>query len=477
MTITIPSIPAKALELYVISGLVMAAFTFGFAFALLPGPTAATPALAAVDKDASQPFRVVPASDSAPKPLEAPPTKAKIQAVSFHPNSQPNSTDRAPWWTSSGLPRVPSITQFDGGPLQNVNCVMAAGAMLARLGYGIITTGTELRAHQSDQSGGTTLQDLDAAVSDGWGVHFARGYVSVLTFRQLLYGGAGAVIIVHYGGLPVGDRNQPSFTGDHAMYIDAFAPSNGTDGARYYVLDPIGKPWQGYNGQWVNAADLEHAALVFGGGGIVASWAYAGGTAPRGPSPTLPPEAVPSGAPSAEPSAQPSPSPSGSPSVDTPIGDSPAPEVPAGIDTILVDTSTVGGVKVSSILGLCVGGAAPLFCPDGIVGTYPSPSIPPSIPPLVPEVPLHLLYGSDPQPGTYQAIFTAPPGVTPELDYWSGGDPTKIGHADLIEATLDGQPVWIATFPVQPGTYHFLASAGGPGGIGVSDVGTTTIGH
>ena len=93
------------------------------------------------------------------------------------------------------------------------------------------------------------------------------------------------------------------------------------------------------------------------------------------------------------------------------------------------------------------------------------------------EIPLHLLYGSDPQPGTYQAIFSAPPGVTPELDYWSSGDPTKIGHADLIEATLDGKPVWIATFPVQPGTYHFLASAGGPGGIGVSDVGTTTIGH
>src|SRR5438105_2296306 len=127
MTITIPSIPAKALGLYVVSGLVAAAFTFGFAFALLPGPTAATPA-------------------------------------------------------------------------------------------------------------------LDAAVNDGWGVHFARGYVSALTFRQLLYGGAGAVIIVHYGSLPVGDRNQPSFTGDHAMYVDAFVPSDGADGARYYVLDPIGKP-------------------------------------------------------------------------------------------------------------------------------------------------------------------------------------------------------------------------------------------
>src|SRR5436190_5100358 len=45
----------------------------------------------------------------------------------------------------------------------------------------------------------------------------------------------------------------------------------------------------------------------------------------------------------------------------------------------------------------------------------------------------HLLYGSDPQPGTYQAIFTAPPGVTPELDYRSEEHTSELqSHSDLV---------------------------------------------
>ena len=34
----------------------------------------------------------------------------------------------------SGFPRIPPITQFDGGPFQGANCTLASGAMLARLG-------------------------------------------------------------------------------------------------------------------------------------------------------------------------------------------------------------------------------------------------------------------------------------------------------------------------------------------------------
>ena len=33
----------------------------------------------------------------------------------------------------SGFPRVPPISQFDGGPFQGANCTLTSGAMLARL--------------------------------------------------------------------------------------------------------------------------------------------------------------------------------------------------------------------------------------------------------------------------------------------------------------------------------------------------------
>jgi hypothetical protein len=54
----------------------------------------------------------------------------------------------------SGFPRVRPITQFDGGPFQNANCTLAAGAMLARLGWGIVTTGSTLPRSSSTKPAG-----------------------------------------------------------------------------------------------------------------------------------------------------------------------------------------------------------------------------------------------------------------------------------------------------------------------------------
>ena len=150
------------------------------------------------------------------------------------------------------------ITQFDGGPLGNVNCTMASGAMLARLGYGIVTTGSQLRALQPDQEGGTSLADLQVAIKK-WGVAFNQGAISPLQLRALLYAGAGAVIQVNYGMIPVALRLQKNFTGGHAIYVDGFRPA-GTDGpAAYFVIDPLGPTWAGYKGAWWPADVVEAA--------------------------------------------------------------------------------------------------------------------------------------------------------------------------------------------------------------------------
>ena len=46
----------------------------------------------------------------------------------------------------------------------------------------------------------------------------------------------------------------------------------------------------------------------------------------------------------------------------------------------------------------------------------------------------------------------------------------------IEQAVLDGRPVWIATFPVAQGGYHFVATGVGAGGAGVSPIGSVTIG-
>ena len=70
---------------------------------------------------------------------------------------------------------------------------MAAGAMLARLGYGIVTTGSQLRSFQPDQDGGTSLGNLNQALQSGWELQFARGWLTPTELRALLWAGAGAV--------------------------------------------------------------------------------------------------------------------------------------------------------------------------------------------------------------------------------------------------------------------------------------------
>src|SRR4051794_31250329 len=206
-------------------------------------------------------------------------------------------TPRPPWW-NPGTPRVDAISQLDGGPFQNLNCVMASGAMLARLAYGIQTTGSELRGLQDDFDGGTSLDDLQTGIGRGWHVKFSTGALTTLQLRKLLYAGAGALVIGNYSQLPMATRLSTTFTGSHAVYVDAFrAPTPGAPAA-YYVIDPLGNPAAGYRGGWWPADVVEGFAASFGGGLVDAAWAFAHGDVPLD-HPILPRTAYPTGPPPA----------------------------------------------------------------------------------------------------------------------------------------------------------------------------------
>jgi hypothetical protein len=199
---------------------------------------------------------------------------------------------------NSTVPRIPAITQFDGGPLGNANCTLASGAMLARLAFGIVTTGSQLRSLQDDQEGGTSLGDLETALQRGWGVQFNRGVLTPLQLRALLFGGAGVEIGGIYGVIPVELRLQKNFTEGHAIYLDGFRGPGPEGPAAYYVIDPIGRPWQGYRGAWWPADIVEAFGIALGvrtgsgGPGIGAVWGFPGGATPT-THPILPPDAYP----------------------------------------------------------------------------------------------------------------------------------------------------------------------------------------
>ncbi|MDA8236370.1 MAG: hypothetical protein M0T75_00575 [Chloroflexi bacterium] len=462
------------------------------ASSLLPAPST-TFELTADTGDDVVPFGLTSVPDATPVALTALPDSSTLQLVAFvEPGTIPGGSGAgAGWLLPGGHPRVPAISQFDGGPLASANCTMASGAMLARLGFGIVATGSQLRAQQADQEGGTSLSDLEAAIGR-WSVSFNLGAITPLQLRALLYAGAGAVVQVSYERIPASLRLQADFTGGHAVYLDGFRAA-GIDGpAGYYVIDPLGPTWAGYRGAWWPADVVEAAALDFGGGAAYTAWAFPGGTTPANP-PALPAGAFPgagaepgtSPGPSASPGPSTSPGASASPAVTSPP--LPTPAAPASIPPS-GDTPPAtppdwwfphwrdvlkGGVVLNPILTACVTSPPAAWCPAGIIGVLPSAAAP-TLPPL--KVPLvDLLYANPIGGDLMQVIFRAPDGATPFLQYWDAGSPTGQLHvAPSIEAALlDGAPVQVATFPIAEGVnYHFVASAQALGLRAISEVGT-----
>ena len=425
-------------------------------------------------------FEITPTAEGDAEPIAPLPPTSTIQLAEYKESiaeTPPGQNIDAKWW-EDGVPRVPSVTQFDGGTLQKVNCVMGSGAMLARLAFGIVTTGSQLRSLQSDQDGGTNYQNLNEALDRGWGVKLLRGSLTALQLRALSYAGAGVLVSLDYGEIPEDIRIQRSFTGNHSVYLDAFTPNGPNGGPAYWVMDPIGRPWTGYKGGWWPAEAIERAALVRNGGWISAAWAFAGGRIPE-PRPVLPAEAYPGADPN-QPSQLPSAPPPGvdpMPTTDTPdIGDpptgTPPPETPTW-PPIDFDRD-VFELDPGTSFAKCAAIPAPSFCPAGIIGIIDLGGGPIATrPPLRDDI--NLLWADVLAPGTYQVIFETPPDTDGSLFLWTGTS-GELREATVIDGFIDGKDVKIATINLDPNVgFSFFTTATGDGYRAVSDVGSMTI--
>ena len=480
---------------------------------LTPGPTSpeavsAGPVAVTGPSGAPLNFQVQP-TGSPPAPIPPLPATVTIQLAGAPQGNAPQANVQlTPWWNAS-VPRVPPISQFDGGALQGYNCTMASGAMLARLAFGIVTTGSQLRALSGVPSGGTSLNDLERALNSGWGVHFLEGAATPLQLRALLYGGAGATIQLDYSQIPVSMRLQADFLGGHAIYLDGFRPATPTGPAAYYVIDPIGRPWAGYRGDWWPADVVENAGVVFGHGRINTAWAFPGGSVPAN-HPVLPPSAYPG----TNPGTTPSPSPLGSLGSSASPGNTASPGTSFSPGTFNPGTTPSPPVLVDQMPpnSLPGGGDDPSGTPPPVVPTLPGIHIetgglevapPPNLPCILPAAgcptgilgvidiaggatatgsspPLSLiyfLYANAIAPGTYEFVFDAPPNTQASLWLWGAGKTGGTLQEAITEAAiLGGQQVWVATTTLDPAAdYSFVATAIGQGPQAASPVGTLVV--
>ena len=406
--------------------------------------------------------------------------------------------DPVPVVKPAGFPRITPITQFDGGPLQGANCMMASGAMLARLAYGIVTTGSTLRSLQDDQEGGTGINDLATALWRGYGVAPPSGLITPASLKSLLAVGYGAAIQGDYSKIPVELRLQKDYTGGHAIYLDGYYPGNATRGIpeAYYVIDPIGRPKFGYQGDWWPASVVDAFATAWAGGGrIAAMWAFPPGgvppvvTAPDvlpippsggGGGPSASPTPVPSGsvAPSESPAPTPSPGSSGSP-----VGPVVGP-IDAGDLTVSLasEPPSVGGGKFGGILqvpvfDICLITPKLPSCPTGLEAIFDIGPPPVLQLPSGPKV--DVIFVDSDRPDVAIVGFTVDPPTTADVRIWEadGTPPTVFSASSMTSLQLFGKTVMLARLDVHAGTtYKFQAVAGSGLSATVSPVGTFTTG-
>ena len=405
----------------------------------------------------------------------------------------------------SGFPRVTPITQFDGGPFPGSNCTLASGAMLARLGWGIVTTGSTLRTLQNDLDGGTGLDDLRTALWTGYGVVPKTGLIKPSQLKDLLSKGYGAVIQGDYGAIPAALSLQPSFKGPHAIYIDAFWPGDGSTPPAYYVIDPIGRPQWGYEGDWWPATVVDEFATSFTSamadgrkvaslemavgvpGRIAAAWVFPpGGVPPEITDPDVLPipasggekaPATPGPSGSAEPGASGSPAPSGS--------GSPAPSGPpeAGdggpitpelqpLDPVV----TIDDVVLIPWLLVCIIEPIPPGCPEGEEGVFEPPGdIVVKPPPGGPVIQVKFVDSDRPDVALVGYTIDAP--LASDVRFWKDGEPETTAQTASAIASLDigAQPTLVAQLDTEAATtYHFQVVAGDEGTGAVSPIGTFT---
>jgi hypothetical protein len=387
----------------------------------------------------------------------------------------------------SGFPRVAPISQFDGGPFQGANCTLTSGAMLARLAAGIVTSGSTLRTLQDDQDGGTDLNDLDQALWRGYGVSYPTGFLRPDQLKNLLAKGYGAVIQGDYSKIPRALRLQKDFLGGHAIYLDGYYPGNPDKGIpeAYYVIDPLGRPHSGYEGDWWPASVVDDFGTAFGGGHIPAMWAYPpGGVPPEVVGPDVLP--IPhgggggGGGPTVtpEPGVTPAPGESASPSIPPVIEPGDVPPLTPAVDTPLGDEPDLGGVILIPILSICLVDPPPAGCPTGVPATFTFESTP--VLQLAPGPTVTVRFVDSDRPNVAIVGFTVDPPGPATVQYWEhDGTPATIGApSSMSSTTLFGATVQLAQLDVLASTtYDFQVTAGSGLSVSSSPVGQFTTGN
>ncbi len=436
-------------------------------------------------------FNEAPAGTPAPLPTLSP---AELQAVA----QQLIGAQPVKWVNPTGFPRVTPISQFDGGPLQSYNCTMASGAMLARLATGIVTDGSTLRSLQAKQAGGTSLNDLAQALWHGYGVSYDYGLVSLSSLKALLKAGYGAVAQGVYAAVPPSLRLQKDFTGGHAIYLDGYYPGNAATKTpeAYYVIDPLGRPWAGYEGDWWPASAVDQFLTAFTGTDRAsAMWAYPpGGTPPAvvnpdvlpmppdppapAPGESLPP--APSAPASAEASASPSVSPSGSTLPGPVFSFNPilSGNIPVHLGLIQTVTgASQAGAKVIPVFDLCVLSPKPPGCPAGLPATVTLKVVPGPLPPPGPAI--DVLFVDSPSSDMAIVGYTVNPSASSDVRFWTAtGSPAVVQSASAMTTVqINGKSVIVARLDVQAATeYRFQVVAGSGLFTAVSPLGSFTTG-
>ena len=423
--------------------------------------------------DSPEPVAFDVEPSGSPEPLESLSPADLTAAADSVLGAQP-----AVYKNPSGFPRISPISQFDGGPFQGSNCTLTSGAMLARLGFGIVTSGSTLRGLQDDQDGGTDLNDLNQALWRGYGVTFPTGYLRPDQLKDLLAKGYGAVIQGDYSKIPRSLRLQKDFLGGHAIYVDGYYPGNPDKHIpeAYYVIDPLGHPHSGYEGDWWPASVVDDFATAFGGGShIPAMWAYPpGGVPPKVKDPKV--EPIPPGGGGPHRTAKPGESaPPSEPPVIEP-GDSIPPAPP--VDTPFDGHPDLGGQILIPILEICLIDPPPAGCPSGVEATFEFNPV--SVLQVPPGPTVTVVFVDSDRPNTAIVGFTVDPPGTATVHYWQhdGSPASVLSPASMSSIDLFGTTIELANLPVLASTtYDFQAVAGDGLSVGSSPVGQFTAGN
>lgn len=127
------------------------------------------------------------------------------------------------------------ITQLDGSKYSQLNCTMAAAAMLAHaMGYEDLSGG-DLRWLTGDTIGGTTIVQAQAALNKAGVSGTKARYHDRIEFEQFkkrVASGAPAVLSGWNGDIP-GGFNSSGIIGGHAMFVAGYDPKKG-----FLMYDP-----------------------------------------------------------------------------------------------------------------------------------------------------------------------------------------------------------------------------------------------